>query len=366
MAKPIRVTIFNLNLAGGGGERFVQWLLTKVDRCRVRPNLLLNEDVIEYALPGDIEVVCMKHHGRFPQYSFAKSLADQLTLLETDVVITPLMYSGLFVGMAASQNRHTPAWIARFGEPTPPHSWTQWLGFQRFRRYAKNARALVQNSEGAGELLKKQMLNLADRVQTIRNTYSSEFDPASSTASRRRAKFLWVGRLEPVKCPELLLEAMELMPDKPDVEIVGDGSLHQMLCHSIRDKNLESYVTMTGRTSDVASKMKSADALVLTSHSEGMPNAIIEAMACGLPVISTDCPFGPGELVTSKTGRLVPVDDARSLANAMTELAASHEVRSRLGGNGRNRITEICDPADILEQWTALIEAAATTGGNSR
>jgi len=86
----------------------------------------------------------------------------------------------------------------------------------------------------------------------------------------------------------------------------------------IVEEGLEEFVSMPGFVENPFAYMRAADLFVLSSASEGLPNALIQAMACGTPVVSTDCPTGPNEILQDgKWGRLVPVGDAEALASAM-------------------------------------------------
>jgi GalNAc-alpha-(1->4)-GalNAc-alpha-(1->3)-diNAcBac-PP-undecaprenol alpha-1,4-N-acetyl-D-galactosaminyltransferase len=112
---------------------------------------------------------------------------------------------------------------------------------------------------------------------------------------------------------------------------------------------------MPGYVSDPASVLREADLFVLASRYEGFPNALLEAMAVGLPVISTDCPYGPSHIVRNDVdGLLVPIDDAEALATAMAALMDDEPRRRRLGRRA-TEVTERFAVDRIMAMWESLV-----------
>jgi exopolysaccharide biosynthesis WecB/TagA/CpsF family protein len=137
---------------------------------------------------------------------------------------------------------------------------------------------------------------------------------------RKCPVFVFAGRLTEQKDPATLLSAMaKLMPHRAARLIVlGEGTLLSALEAMAVDLGIASQVAFVGFQRDPLPWIRHADALVSTSRYEGLGNVIIEALACGTPVIATDCPHGPSEiLLAGQFGRLVPVGSADDLALAM-------------------------------------------------
>jgi glycosyltransferase involved in cell wall biosynthesis len=133
---------------------------------------------------------------------------------------------------------------------------------------------------------------------------------------------LGVGRLEQQKDFSCLINAVARLRESRNVRLIilGEGTLRTDLEREIRNLGLEDDVCLPGFTVNPFSFMAKADLFVLSSKWEGLPNVLIQAMACGTPVVSTNCPSGPAEILEDgKWGRLVPVGDAEALANAMAE-----------------------------------------------
>ena len=144
---------------------------------------------------------------------------------------------------------------------------------------------------------------------------------------------LAVGRLEPQKNYPMLLRAVAIVRKKRECRLIilGEGPLRDELQCEIEKLGLQDCVDLHGFAPDAMSYMRTADLFVLASSWEGLSNVLIEAMAVGCPVVSTDAPHGPREVLRDgEFGRLVPVDDAGALAEAIeTTLADPGDAASR-------------------------------------
>lgn len=172
-----------------------------------------------------------------------------------------------------------------------------------------------------------------------------------------------LGRFSEEKCFDNLISAFSKVADvHPDwyLTIYGDGPLRAELQAQVLRLGLTERVSLPGNIKDVSAKLAKADLFALTSRFEGFPNALCEAMATGLPVISTNCPGGVGDLVRDgEDGILVPVNDVEALAEALHHLMSNPAERERLGGRARE-VTERFDVDRIMELWDeALGEACA-------
>ena len=128
------------------------------------------------------------------------------------------------------------------------------------------------------------------------------------------------------------------------------------MCIRDSDPVLKDRVRLLGYRSDIAELLRAADIFVLASHREGMPRSIIEAMMCGLPVVSTDIRGSREEVVDGKTGLLVPVNDPVSLAAAVNELVANAEKRSSMGTAGRKRALDLYDEKKVIERQLEALD----------
>jgi glycosyltransferase involved in cell wall biosynthesis len=140
--------------------------------------------------------------------------------------------------------------------------------------------------------------------------------------------------------------------------IVGDGPLREELQALARELQISEQVDWLGHVADPVAFLKAAKFFVLTSRFEGSPNALLEAMACGLPSIVTDASPGPLELIgDEEAGLIVPVEDVDATARAIERLAGNQVLRVRLGSAalGRSKVHQL-DRA--IQTWLELLDCA--------
>ena len=167
--------------------------------------------------------------------------------------------------------------------------------------------------------------------------------------------FIAVGRLTPQKDPHTLLEAFALIPRPVRLLLIGTGPLLQALQSRAAALGIADRVGFIGFQPNPLPFIRRAAALVLASRYEGLGNVIIEALGCGTPVISTDCPYGPAEILEDgRFGRLVPVGDPGALAAAMNEALRTPWPAAML----RRRATEF-STARAADGYLALFAAIA-------
>lgn len=196
---------------------------------------------------------------------------------------------------------------------------------------------------------------MQSKSAVIMNQVSERFFDVTPPAERRDV--VAVGRLTAQKNHALLFRAFARTPDRGDRLIIyGEGELRGDLEALGEELGLGGRVLLPGLSQDVAEAIKGARLFVLPSDFEGMPNALLEAMALGLPCIATDCPCGGPAAVLrdGENGLLVPVGDEDALAAALTALLCDSDGREQLGRAARET-AENFRPEAIFQQWESYI-----------
>lgn len=200
---------------------------------------------------------------------------------------------------------------------------------------------VVAVSKDAANDLQSITGNLGDRISVI-------YNPVVDDTLREKAKedvvhpwiedpstpvILGIGRATPQKNFPLLVRAFEqvLKQTNAKLMILGGGPELSTVREEVGKRGLEDHVELLGYVSNPYAYLARASLYVLSSNFEGLPTTIIEALACGCPVVSTDCPSGPREILEDgRWGTLVPVGDAEALANAMVDTLANPPDSSQL------------------------------------
>lgn len=176
---------------------------------------------------------------------------------------------------------------------------------------------------------------------------------------KRKKQIVSVGRLQEQKNFELLINAFSKIEKKyPDYKLViyGEGNLRKCLEDKVQMLNLENRILLPGVIKNVKEKIYNSSIFVLSSNYEGMPNALIEAMCIGLPVISTNCPCGgPKMLIENNVnGILIDTNNVEQLANSMELLLNDKKFADTLGKNASTIIDKV-NPDAVNKEWEKLI-----------
>lgn len=168
-----------------------------------------------------------------------------------------------------------------------------------------------------------------------------------------------VGRLDYQKSFDRLIMVWEKVHEKmPDwrLDIFGQGEWKAMLQGMIDERGLQDCVRLNGPTKDIGKEYAESSMLVMSSHYEGFPMVMIEAMACGLPAVCFDFKCGPRDIIVEgENGLIVPDGDIEGLAEAIVRLMRDEELRKRMGENAK-RVVETYSEERVMGQWINLYE----------
>lgn len=166
------------------------------------------------------------------------------------------------------------------------------------------------------------------------------------------------GRLTDQKGFDLLIEAFTTVRSKMNVRLVllGDGECEASLRQLVAERGLASDIYFAGWQSNPYAFFSRADLFVLSSRYEGFGNVIVEAMTCGLPIVSTDCPGGPAEILKNgECGLLVPPNNIEILADAILRILQDEELRQGFEKKSLERCQDF-DVTRIVKQWQEEVD----------
>ena len=193
----------------------------------------------------------------------------------------------------------------------------------------------------------------ARRVEVISNFVRTHAVPASE-AERR---CLFVGRLCPEKAPLRLVRLWKsIVARHPDwkLDIYGEGELEDTVRKEIINLGIGDSVVMHGYISDMAEVYSRGGILLLCSRTEGLPMVLIEAQNYGLPAVSTDCPYGPADIIKDgDNGFLVPQDNDAAFVDAVSSLIADASLRTKMAERAR-KTSGRYSREKIMEDWIKL------------
>ncbi|MBN2445959.1 MAG: glycosyltransferase [Phycisphaerae bacterium] len=221
------------------------------------------------------------------------------------------------------------------------HLWLEWLTARRDAGHIVNTPALARHVMQAFGLP-------VERVHIVPPAIEPPA-PALERADARRRLGLpenvpviaWVGRLEPVKRTDWLVRCAEELIERDAVfALAGDGPLREMLERQIARSPARERVHLLGWQQNLAPLLSSADLFCLPSLTEGLPNAVLEAVAFGVPVLATNLPTLRDISGNGMRMRLVDADNAHTFASAIAQLLDSPDERASLASNARNWATD--------------------------
>jgi glycosyltransferase involved in cell wall biosynthesis len=319
MALP-KLLFYTHALVDGGAERLWSCLATALKHRGYDVSFTVDYDAKENAANLDASIpltILGRNHGRS-----VRNLSQLLRATEPDVVLSAVGGSNFKMMTALALSRVRARSIMTYHGSVEPHSgWMAYFSFKSLPIISRHASRIVAVSEGLGEHLVDQWRAKPSKVDVILNPVYFPDNapvPSASELAARDNVVLAVGRMSPEKDFTTLIRAFaQVRTANARLIILGKGPEREKLETEVLQLGLQDRVAMPGYSVEPWSHYMAAKCLVSPSQSELFGNAIVEAMAFGLPVVATSC-VGPREIIRAQThGTLVPIGDSTAMARAI-------------------------------------------------
>lgn len=203
-----------------------------------------------------------------------------------------------------------------------------------------------------------QMWGQMPGIRVIPNAANFIAEKHSDCTAKR---VIAVGRLDYQKSFDRLILVWEKvhrhMPEWT-LDIFGQGEWKEMLQTMIDERGLQASIRLMGPTKNIGKEYSESSMIVMSSHYEGFPMVMIEAMACGLPAVSFDFKCGPKDIIKEgENGLIVPDGDIDALADAMVRLMKDDALRQKMGEEAK-KVVETFSEAKVMSKWMDLYEEA--------
>lgn len=364
----IKLLVVTDEMEVGGTQRQIAALLTGIDRRRFEPVLLYfrnHSPLVDEIAASGVKTIHIAKRSRI-DFPFLWRLTSLLRREDFDVIHCFSFTGELWGGLAHALAGHGRLISSIRGvyEWYRPAQWSikRWVTRRSYR-------VIANSMAGAAYAKEKIGPGANGKIEVIYNGIDA---PGVLTESQRRALRralhvpdgtiigLFVGRLVDHKNLPSLVRAASLLEAEGanlTILIAGDGPEQAALTTMIREHGCRN-VRLLGQRSDIAHLLQTSDFLILPSFREGLSNAILEAMIAGKPVVASRV-GGNVELVQhERTGLLYPGDDHVALARAISSLAASSDLRSRLGNAGRQLALECYSRNEMTRHMESLYTRA--------
>lgn len=362
-ARPVHVCFMIDRLGTGGTETQLLALVRRLDRSRVRPSLCLLDGCDQHSRalqPDDCPVrrLGVRALARPRALGQVFRLARFLRRERVDVLQVYFRDSS-YLGVAAGRLAGVP-FILRTRNNVG--HWMRGLDRRLGRLVTRLATATVANCEACRRSVIETEGADPARVFVLENGVDLErflgVPPLNATRTGR-PRVGAVANLRPVKGLEVLVDAAALVAaDRPDVsfDVAGDGELRAGLDRQVERLGLAGRFHFRGAVGDVPALLATLDVAVLPSRGEGMPNAVLEYMAAGRPIVATAVGATPELIEDGRCGLLVPPGDARALAAAIGRLVTDRALAARLGEAARRRARERYGRGAMVERFERFYE----------
>lgn len=340
-------------LTNGGAERVVSILSGNMAEQGMNVEILTYYDMpIFYQIHPKVKITCVEKEtgtkGKVKNLLWVRKFFKK----NADVLISFLAPFNIFA-LICNWGTGTPIIVADRNDPTKIPSN---MLIRKVRDF------LYRFADGVVVQTKKNQKYFSKQVQkkseVIYNPINLREKAGSASFVLKEKKIVSVGRLMPQKNQKMLFRAFKTVLEKyPEYQLViyGEGPMRETLENYAKELGIENNISLPGSVTDVHERIKNAEFFVLSSDFEGMPNALIEAMCLGLPVISTKVSGATDLIKDHENGILTELDHQEELETAMIELIENPELAEKLAKNA-TELNDSLELNEIMNQWIQFIK----------
>lgn len=354
-----RILFITRYMSGGGAERVISVLSSELEKQGYETGILVyNRTKNDYAISSGITIFTMgdnyseKEGNSLTRKLYRYKRMNQIVQNYQPDVVIPFLKPVMI---------ETYQFVSKLGIPilATVRNLPQFTGKidrMLYMYVVSHCKAVFLQTEG-------QKQNFNDEIVSKSFVVPNPVSPAflvkgknrNYEPSKRSTKvIISAGRLDKQKNQDMLIKAMVEVHKKHDdwvLKLFGEGKEEEKLKTCIRENKAEKYIFLCGRTNQLPEEFAKADIFVLSSDFEGMPNALLEAMASGMPCISTDCPTGPANLIkNNEYGRLTPIKNIDLLAMNIIYYIENRKEASLCGEKAYHYINDNYSPYKITKK----------------